>query len=66
MKHVVKTIVKYITVWFMIMCLMFFGAAPIARTSLFKWAIVAVLALLIAEVSIILATPVLPIDSDRN
>ena len=66
MKHVVKTIVKHIAVWFMIMCLMFFGAVPIARTSLFKWAVVAVLAFLIAEVSIILATPIQPANNDKN
>lgn len=52
MFNVLKVVGKHIFVWFMIMCMMFFTAAPIARTDVRKWMVVAVIALFISEAAI--------------
>lgn len=35
---------KHIIAWMMVMCVLFFAAAPIARTDLSKWAVVGIIA----------------------
>lgn len=57
MVKVFKNVLKHMAVWFAVMFMMFFTAAPIARTDLTKWAIVAVLALIVTEVFIFVSNP---------
>lgn len=57
MTKTIKTVLKHAGVWFAVMFMMFFAAAPIARTDLAKWAVVAVLALIVAEVFIFVSNP---------
>ena len=52
MFNIFKMICKHVAAWFMIMSLMFFTAAPIARTDLKKWLVVVLIALFVSEVSI--------------
>ena len=40
---------KHIVVWGMVMCMLFFAAAPVARTNLWKWIVVGVIAAVFSE-----------------
>lgn len=40
---------KHIVAWGMVMCTLFFAAAPVARMSLWKWLVVGVIAAVFSE-----------------